>query len=362
MCQGEPSHHLCERPRSGRSRDRDHRHPRRRRRAAPALLRRVEHHQRGRARRVELGDDLGAELRLLGHHRDPAKVAPRPFEVVQGVAPLDELVQPLTGQDDGVAQQSFLEQATHAHHVTHVSTPRRTGSRRRLIDSSVYSSRDSPVRKVCASYPERAPKLGHPSTCSGRPGKEACPTPQPSTLPSSGAQPHAQNTSHHPGRRAAGAGRGTCGRPRIRRRDDLRGGRERTGHRPAPLPGRPADRSRHRHREGLHRRRARACHAQVQRGAERARPAGQRGVRACAELPGKFAIFVGGFPIEHEGQIVGAVGVSGGNGEQDKAVGAAALAAFAQHIEESAAVIHHQPPPPAMRAGLVRVRVRPGCR
>ncbi|WP_199432311.1 GlcG/HbpS family heme-binding protein [Qaidamihabitans albus] len=46
-------------------------------------------------------------------------------------------------------------------------------------------------------------------------------------------------------------------------------------------------------------------------------------------LPGKFAIFVGGFPIEYDGQIVGAVGVSGGNGEQDKAVGAAALGAFA---------------------------------
>lgn len=49
-------------------------------------------------------------------------------------------------------------------------------------------------------------------------------------------------------------------------------------------------------------------------------------------LPGKFAIFVGGFPIEYAGQIVGAVGVSGGNGEQDKAVGAAALAAFSSHV------------------------------
>ena len=52
-------------------------------------------------------------------------------------------------------------------------------------------------------------------------------------------------------------------------------------------------------------------------------------------LPGKFAIFVGGFPIEHEGQIVGGFGVSGGNGEQDKAVGAAALAAFAEHIGQN---------------------------
>lgn len=50
-------------------------------------------------------------------------------------------------------------------------------------------------------------------------------------------------------------------------------------------------------------------------------------------LPGKFAIFVGGFPLEYEGRIVGAVGISGGNGEQDKAVGAAALEAFAEHIK-----------------------------
>ena len=49
-------------------------------------------------------------------------------------------------------------------------------------------------------------------------------------------------------------------------------------------------------------------------------------------LPGKFAIFVGGFPIDYRGQIVGAVGVSGGNGAQDKAVGAAALAAFEAHV------------------------------
>lgn len=50
-------------------------------------------------------------------------------------------------------------------------------------------------------------------------------------------------------------------------------------------------------------------------------------------LPGKFAIFVGGFPLEFDDQIVGAIGVSGGNGEQDKAVGAAAIEAFAKHME-----------------------------
>jgi uncharacterized protein GlcG (DUF336 family) len=50
---------------------------------------------------------------------------------------------------------------------------------------------------------------------------------------------------------------------------------------------------------------------------------------------GKFTVFVGGFPIVYRGQVIGAVGVSGGNGEQDKAVGAAALAAFEEYIAGS---------------------------
>jgi hypothetical protein len=41
----------------------------------------------------------------------------------------------------------------------------------------------------------------------------------------------------------------------------------------------------------------------------------------------------------YDGQIVGAVGVSGGNGEQDKAVGAAALQAFAEHVAQDPAPI-----------------------
>lgn len=51
--------------------------------------------------------------------------------------------------------------------------------------------------------------------------------------------------------------------------------------------------------------------------------------------PGKFAIFVGGFPIVHEGQVIGGVGISGGTGEQDKAVGAAALKAFEEKVATS---------------------------
>jgi uncharacterized protein GlcG (DUF336 family) len=50
-------------------------------------------------------------------------------------------------------------------------------------------------------------------------------------------------------------------------------------------------------------------------------------------LQGKFAIFVGGFPIVVDGEVVGGVGVSGGNGEQDTAVGTAALHALAEHLK-----------------------------
>lgn len=49
-------------------------------------------------------------------------------------------------------------------------------------------------------------------------------------------------------------------------------------------------------------------------------------------LPGKFAIFVGGFPIVVNGEVVGGIGVSGGNGEQDTAVGTAALQALQSYV------------------------------
>jgi uncharacterized protein GlcG (DUF336 family) len=43
---------------------------------------------------------------------------------------------------------------------------------------------------------------------------------------------------------------------------------------------------------------------------------------------GKFAVFVGGFPIVVNGEVVGGVGLSGGNGEQDILCGVAALTAL----------------------------------
>ena len=48
--------------------------------------------------------------------------------------------------------------------------------------------------------------------------------------------------------------------------------------------------------------------------------------------PGRFAIFVGGFPIEVEGAVVGGIGVSGGNGEQDTLVARAGIDAFLRSI------------------------------
>jgi uncharacterized protein GlcG (DUF336 family) len=43
-------------------------------------------------------------------------------------------------------------------------------------------------------------------------------------------------------------------------------------------------------------------------------------------------VFVGGFPIVVDGEVVGGVGLSGGNGEQDTACGVAALKALQEHF------------------------------
>lgn len=43
---------------------------------------------------------------------------------------------------------------------------------------------------------------------------------------------------------------------------------------------------------------------------------------------GRVMVFAGGVPLKHKGQVVGAVGVSGGLGQQDQAVADAAAKAF----------------------------------
>jgi uncharacterized protein GlcG (DUF336 family) len=47
---------------------------------------------------------------------------------------------------------------------------------------------------------------------------------------------------------------------------------------------------------------------------------------------GKFAAFVGGFPIVIDGSVIGGIGLSGGNGEQDTQAGLAALEALRLHL------------------------------
>jgi uncharacterized protein GlcG (DUF336 family) len=39
-------------------------------------------------------------------------------------------------------------------------------------------------------------------------------------------------------------------------------------------------------------------------------------------------IFVGGIPLKHDGKVVGAIGVSGGSGEQNQSVAEAGEVAF----------------------------------
>jgi uncharacterized protein GlcG (DUF336 family) len=43
---------------------------------------------------------------------------------------------------------------------------------------------------------------------------------------------------------------------------------------------------------------------------------------------GRIMIFAGGIPLKRNGEVVGAIGVSGGSGEQDHAVALAGAAAF----------------------------------
>lgn len=61
--------------------------------------------------------------------------------------------------------------------------------------------------------------------------------------------------------------------------------------------------------------------------AKQSQPGGQfYGIHASND--GRVMIFAGGLPLKQHGRIVGAVGVSGGSGEQDQMVAEAAAAAF----------------------------------
>ncbi len=47
---------------------------------------------------------------------------------------------------------------------------------------------------------------------------------------------------------------------------------------------------------------------------------------------GRFTVFVGGFPIVVDGEVVGGIGASGGNGEQDIACCEAGIGALLRHL------------------------------
>jgi uncharacterized protein GlcG (DUF336 family) len=54
---------------------------------------------------------------------------------------------------------------------------------------------------------------------------------------------------------------------------------------------------------------------------------------------GKFAVFVGGFPIVVDEEVIGGVGLSGGNGEQDTACGLAALQALQDLLRDNRVLV-----------------------
>jgi len=61
--------------------------------------------------------------------------------------------------------------------------------------------------------------------------------------------------------------------------------------------------------------------------AKHSQPGGQfYGIHASNH--GRIMVFAGGIPLERNGKVVGAIGVSGGSGEQDQSVAAAGAAAF----------------------------------
>jgi uncharacterized protein GlcG (DUF336 family) len=59
---------------------------------------------------------------------------------------------------------------------------------------------------------------------------------------------------------------------------------------------------------------------------------GEEAFGIMTQHEGRFTIFVGGFPVFVDGQCVGGIGASGGNGEQDIAVCEAGIAAFMKHL------------------------------
>ena len=62
---------------------------------------------------------------------------------------------------------------------------------------------------------------------------------------------------------------------------------------------------------------------------------GQQFFGIHASNDGKVMIFAGGIPLKKDGKVVGAIGVSGGSGEQDHSVAEAGVAAFEMKFQQS---------------------------
>jgi uncharacterized protein GlcG (DUF336 family) len=54
----------------------------------------------------------------------------------------------------------------------------------------------------------------------------------------------------------------------------------------------------------------------------------RRVIAAAEKKAQEIMVFAGGIPLKRNGQVVGAVGVSGGSGDQDHAVAEAGAGAF----------------------------------
>ncbi|CAN5814236.1 heme-binding protein [soil metagenome] len=74
-----------------------------------------------------------------------------------------------------------------------------------------------------------------------------------------------------------------------------------------------------------------ACHRRPTHTYTNAQP-GQEAFGIMNMHQGRFSIFVGGWPIEVDGEVVGGVGVSGGHTAEDIACCKAAIAALLEHL------------------------------
>ena len=73
---------------------------------------------------------------------------------------------------------------------------------------------------------------------------------------------------------------------------------------------------------------ARAFDLETAQLAENSQPGQQFfGIRSSSQ--GRVMIFAGGIPLRREGSVIGAIGVSGGSGDQDETVATAGAGAFA---------------------------------